>query len=136
MSVEVASALLIVALAGALGGVGNALLTDNGFIMPRTERLGATSIVRPGVVGNVLVGVIAALVLFGLYGPFADKGFSQTEIQVTFGVFAGAIVSGVGGARVLTGEVDRRLLRAEADVATAQVRSAAGQTDDGGVTIP
>ena len=47
---------LFVLLAGAVGGVVNALLTENGFILPRR----VSGIICPGFISNVLVGAIAA----------------------------------------------------------------------------
>jgi hypothetical protein len=55
-------------LSGAVGGIINALFTDNGFIMPREEIADNVCILRPGVVGNVLLGSIAAFISWGLYG--------------------------------------------------------------------
>ena len=40
-------------LSGAVGGIINALFTDDGFIMPREEIADNVCILRPGVVGNV-----------------------------------------------------------------------------------
>jgi hypothetical protein len=42
--------------AGAVGGVVNALMSDNGFVLPKT----AHGIIRPGYLGNVLIGAVAA----------------------------------------------------------------------------
>jgi hypothetical protein len=43
---------LLVGTAGALGGLLNAFLSDNGFILPRRE----AGILCPGFLANVLVG--------------------------------------------------------------------------------
>ena len=43
---------------GAVGGVVNALLTDNGFILPKKEQQDNTKIIRPGFLVNIFNIVI------------------------------------------------------------------------------
>ena len=124
------SVLFIVALvAGAIGGVVNALISDNGFVIPKNEN----GIVRPGVIGNVIVGAIGAVVSWGLYGPYAQasllggtslSGPSGAAFALTLSAFVGAILVGVGGSRFLTNEIDKRFLKA------AAVAAAGKQPDD------
>lgn len=52
--------LLIVCGAGAVVGVVNALMSDNGFLLPRREQGNQSSIIRPGFVGNVITSAVAA----------------------------------------------------------------------------
>jgi hypothetical protein len=112
--------LLIVFLAGAVGGFINALLSDNGFILPRTEESGGKRIIRPGFLGNVVTGGVSACVSWGLYGPFAaayivggpSAGPGGAALGLTLSALVGAVLVGVGGARWLTNEVDKKLLRA------------------------
>lgn len=114
--------LMIVFIAGGIGGVVNALLTDNGFVMPRTESTGGGTITRPGFFGNILIGAVAATVSWGLYGPVssvvaagaAAPGAASTTPTLTVAALVGAIMVGVAGARWLTNEVDKNLLRATA----------------------
>ena len=110
-------ALLIVCAAGAFGGCINALMTDNGFFMPYKQRSNGTEIVRPGFLGNVLVGIAAALISWGLYSSFGSVELLQPLASVTNFTLAsvvGAMLIGIGGARWLTNEVDKQLLRAAA----------------------
>jgi small-conductance mechanosensitive channel len=116
---------------GAIGGVVNALLSDNGFILPRKEEQNNTRIIRPGFLVNIFIGGIAALVSWGLYGPFAqvfiiggtiDPKVGSTGLSLSSVI--GALLVGVGGARWLTNEVDKRLLRAAAS------KAASGQPSD------
>lgn len=125
----------IVALMGCIGGAVNALISDNGFALPTRETAGGTSILRPGFLGNVLLGAIAAILFWGLYGPYAEvnvvgedprsdpevAGATREETDDRFGEtlsgLVAAIVVGVGGARVITAEVDKKLLRAAASEA-------------------
>ena len=116
---------------GALGGVVNALLTDNGFILPKKEQRDNTKIIRPGFLVNIFIGGVAALVSWGLYGPFAavfiiggtnDPNLYSTGLSLSSVV--GGLLVGVGGARWLSNEVDKKLLRAAASTA------ASGQPND------
>mgnify|MGYP006318409123 CR=1 FL=1 len=53
--------------AGALGGVVNALITDNGFVKPKVQ----SGIWCPGFIANVLVGAFAAFASWSFYGSGA-----------------------------------------------------------------
>lgn len=114
----------IILLAGAIGGIINAIMTDNGFILPISEDASGTKIWRPGVVGNILIGAVAAVVSWGLYGPFADFIIlpkpSTSEPNITVAAFVGAILVGVAGAKWLSNEVDKKLLKAAATAAAAR----------------
>lgn len=116
----------VVALAGAFGGMCNALITDNGFVMPRSASVDGNRVIRPGVLGNILTGLVAASISWGLYGPLATEAIikrPRTVVQtgtdapepksVTLTLFslAGAVLVGIGGARWLTSEVDKSLLK-------------------------
>jgi hypothetical protein len=101
---------------GGVGGLLNAFFTDNGFIFPRTERIGDMTAVRPGVFGNIIVGAVAAVVFWGLYGPFANMDIlDPTARDDTYGASPSQLVTsiliGIGGARVLSAEVDKKLLK-------------------------
>jgi len=65
---------------------------------------------QPGFLGNVGIGAITALVLAGLYSPLAlvQIGAETGAYQLTVGGLMGALLSGIGGARLLTNEVNRR----------------------------
>jgi hypothetical protein len=120
----------IIALSGAVGGVINALVSDNGFIKPREETAENVTIIRPGFAGNILLGGVAAFISWGLYGAFSSNivygavsGAGAEEVSVTISSIAGAILVGIGGARWLTNEVDKRLLRTAASTAAASRES-------------
>jgi hypothetical protein len=121
----------VVFVAGGIGGIVNALMSDNGFVLPKSADTNDGRIVRPGFLGNILIGGIAAMISWGLYGPFAAYsligGTAATDsipVAITLSAFVGAILVGVGGARWITNEVDKTLLR----VAASQ--AAAGQADN------
>jgi hypothetical protein len=107
----------LIALAGAWGGVVNALLSDNGFALPRKE-LGVWC---PGAISNILIGAFAAFSSWAFYGSgasveLADKGL-RTVISLRFSALAGAFLVGVAGAKWITSEVDKRLLKESVKVA-------------------
>ncbi len=109
---------LLITTAGAIGGVVNALLTDNGFILPRR----VSEIVCPGFLSNLLVGALAAFTSWASYGSGAGvelarsaaAGSARAELSLTFSALAGAFFVGVAGARWITNEVDKRLLKESA----------------------
>jgi hypothetical protein len=115
----------IIMLSGAIGGIVNALVSDNGFIKPSEENAGEVTIIRPGFAGNILLGAVAAFISWGLYGAFANTvlfgtaGLGTDEVSVSISSIAGALLVGIGGARWLTNEVDKKLLRTAAATAAA-----------------
>lgn len=120
----------IVMLSGAVGGVVNALVSDNGFVTPSQETAGDVVIVRPGFAGNIILGAVAAFISWGLYGAFSSaiiwgssSGMGTSEISVSISSIAGAVLVGIGGARWLTNEVDKKLLRTAAATAAASKAS-------------
>jgi len=120
--------LLIICLAGAVGGVVNAFMSDNGFVLPRAEQVDSATILRPGYLGNILIGAISAGVSWGLYGPMASHFIAgsqaamttnPSQIGLTLSGLVGAVMVGVGGARWLTNEADKKLLKAAASQAAS-----------------
>jgi hypothetical protein len=129
--------MLFISIAGGLGGFVNALMTDNGFLFCRSEQTtGGAKIFRPGCLGNVFIGAVGAVVSWGLYGPFSAVFIAGTKealkanaaspenIGLSLASFVGAMLVGVGGARWLSGEVDKSLLRAAAADAAGKTASA------------
>lgn len=102
---------LLISIFGGLGGVANALLTDNGFIKPRW----INNIWCPGIISNILIGAFSAFSSWAFYGSGASIELAQiterAEISLRFSALAGAFLVGVAGARWLTNEVDKRLLK-------------------------
>ena len=127
MSAVVWIILLAVGVAGAMGGVVNALLSDNGFLLPKKE----AGIIRPGIIGNILLGSFAAVVTWGLTGSLKDAVMlgstpqDAVDASLTLTALVGAALAGVGGARVITGEVDKQFLRNAAADAALMAPSAA-----------
>lgn len=123
----------LVGLAGALGGIGNAISTDNSFALPRAVKDGKVTVAwQAGVIGNIITAVIAALISWGLYGPSSallivgapPPGTTATVVSLTVATLATAVLIGYGGARWLTNEFDKKILKATASAA------ASGPADD------
>ncbi len=115
----------IVAAAGALGGLFNGLLSDSGVALPGMDE--TSHIFKLGIVGNILIGAFAAVLTWGMYGPLKDAVLvgphpaGEVSATLTVTAFIGAMLAGAGGARVVTGEIDKRFLRsAAADAAKSQ----------------
>ena len=111
--------LTFIAVAGAIGGLINTVMSDGKFRLPRYE----AGILCPGFMGNAAVGAFAAVISWALYGAGAGVDLARlaadTDRQVvslTVGALAGAALVGVGGARWLSNEVDSKLLRASVNV--------------------
>lgn len=113
---------LIVALAGALGGTVNAFISDTGFKLPEFTMAGEAKIFQPGWPGNAFVGAVAALISWGLYSTnnTAVPITSNAEVPLYWPGFTSAILIGVGGARWLSAEVDKTLLRNAGAVAATK----------------
>jgi hypothetical protein len=119
--------LVAVAVAGAVGGLANAAVSGTGVVLPSLMDVDGATVLRLGVVGNVFVGALAAVVSFGLYGPLSTRpllsagaaGAPAGPLVLTLGACVGALLVGFTGGRWLTAEADRQLNRA-ARAATAE----------------
>ena len=119
----------LIAAAGALGGVVNALISNNGFVLPRLRR----EIWCPGFIANILIGAFAAFASWSFYGSGAGVelakvaaiGEPRIEISLTFSALAGAFLVGVAGAKWVTNEVDKRLLKESVKIAASKSLTAA-----------
>ncbi|MBA2719286.1 MAG: hypothetical protein H0U52_08625 [Chloroflexi bacterium] len=102
---------------------------DNSFALPKPvkDNAGRTVVWQAGVLGNIILGAIGAAVSWGLYGPAATvlvigqpaEGSTAAAISLAIGALASALLVGYGGARWLTNEFDKRLLKAAAAEAAA-----------------
>jgi hypothetical protein len=115
---------LLITTAGALGGLVNALMTDNGFLLPQMRR----GIWCPGALSTVLIGGFAAFASWAFYGSGAgvELGILTTErtaISLRFSALAGAFLVGVAGAKWVTNEVDKQLLKESVKVASSSTKS-------------
>jgi hypothetical protein len=108
---------LIIA-AGAIGGLVNALISNNGFVLPRRVK----GVLCPGVLSTVFIGAFAAFASWAFYGSGADLDVTDANalIHLRFSAVAGAFLVGVVGAKWITNEADKRLLRESVNVAAAK----------------
>lgn len=116
---EIWIAILMIALVGALGGLVNALLSRCNRLLPGFEPLNDPQGERTfqvGYLGHALLGVVAALITWALTESYDVLG-TPAEAQLWLNTLAGAILSGVGWARVFSAEQDKRLLREATSVA-------------------
>lgn len=128
-------ALLWVALAGAVGGLANALLAGGGLALPEIVRVEGSPVFVPGFFGNVFIGAIAAVLSWGLYGPFAHVsllGGSRTGdgsppemITLPLAALAGALLVGFSGGRWMTAEAEKQLNHGTAVLAAEAAERAA-----------
>jgi hypothetical protein len=111
------SCLLKIAIAGAIGGIVNAAISDEGVPLPYWKK----GIWCPGFLGNAFIGAVAASVSWMLYGSGSGVDLAADSprqvLSLTFAALAGATLVGIGGARWLTNEVDKRFLQEAASEA-------------------
>jgi hypothetical protein len=120
-------AIAIVLGAGAVGGVINALLSNNGFPLPKPLTTpDGEKIWLPGILGNLILGSVGAVVAWGLYGPVSTyvilNSAGQTATQgviLTLSALVGGVLVGAAGARWWSSEVDKKLLHSAAGTAVA-----------------
>ena len=114
--------LTLVFAAGILGGLVNSLIAGE-FQLPRRDR--KANVFKPGWLGSCLVGGVAAVTFWGLYGPLTSYlliGISDAAMApptLNVGELFGSLVTGIGGGKLLLGEVDRKVLKSERDALVA-----------------
>ena len=114
--------LTLVFAAGIVGGFVNSLMAGE-FQLPRRDR--QANVYKPGWMGSCLVGGVAAVTFWGLYGSLPgylligirDGAMAPPTLNV--GELFGSLVTGIGGGKLLLGEVDRRVLKSERDALVA-----------------
>lgn len=110
---------------GMLGGLANAYITDKGlkgWYFDRTP--GSATVWRPGCLGNMGIGVLAALVAWAP-NAVAVTGFQSTAVVIAF---ADAVIVGLAGSRYLSIEAKNRLK----DAARQNLRDAGVDSEEGG----
>lgn len=122
--------ILYICLAGAVGGVVNALVNRSGVELPKFMKIDGVTVYRPGLLGNMLVSAAAAVVSWGLYGPLSTFIIggnvpNQQPPSLTVSALVGALLVGAAGAKWFTSEIDKETWRATAVKATAQPADAA-----------
>ena len=108
----------LIVTAGSVGGFVNALVSNNGFALPRRVK----GVLCPGALSTVFIGAFAAFASWGFYGSGADLDVTDANalIHLRFSAVAGAFLVGVVGAKWITNEADKRLLRESVNVAAVK----------------
>lgn len=128
----------IVAVAGALGGVIAALMSeDKGFLLPTKVQDATGTIIRPGFLGLMIIGAAAAALSFALYGPLSNttafgsdhSGLPRQDYGITLAALGGAVLVGIGGSKWISSQVDKALLSQAAGTAAGKVKNAVVGTE-------
>jgi len=108
----------LIVIAGSVGGFVNALVSNNGFALPRRVK----GVLCPGALSTVFIGAFAAFASWAFYGSGADLDVTDANalIHLRFSAVAGAFLVGVVGAKWITNEADKGLLRESVNVAAAK----------------
>ena len=112
----------LVASLGAVGGLVNCAISGE-FVLPKLK----DGVWRPGWVGNVLVGAVAAFVVTGTNGQLAGVELPPPEgttLSASWAQIAGAIVIGLGGGNILTNMAARRADQISKDNLASALRKA------------
>jgi len=121
-------AILLITAFGMVGGFINAFLTDQGLALPSLDQLpNVQKLLRPGFAGNVIVGGVTAIILAGLYSPLGAVEIgtrTAPNLHLTIGSLSAALLSGIGGARLLTEEVQKRYIDLTKENLTTSTESA------------
>lgn len=128
---------LVVFVAGMVGGAIDAYRTRNTTLLPDASAsipegapvaVSEKELKRPGLLYSVLIGGAAALLSWALYGPLAqinllDVGAAGGDYAMTLAAVGGAVFVGMGGARWISAEADKRILQTSGTMALASKSS-------------
>jgi len=106
----------LVVLMGSLGSLGSSFLGDSGWHLPMNEE----GIVRPGYLGNMLVGALAALASWGMQKGAVLVGGPVTALTFSTADMAHAIVIGFAGASWFKSHIEKVILQRTAAVAASK----------------
>src|SRR5262249_6798839 len=94
--------ILLVCGCGAIGGIVNCAISGE-FNYPRFDS--DAKVWRPGWIGNVLVGSVASVVVWGVYGPVASFDLVSgkvADLHLTIAQLLTSLVIGLSGGKILT----------------------------------
>jgi len=106
----------LIVLMGSLGSLVSAFVGDNGWHLPMYDN----GIFRPGYLGNMLVGGLAALASWGMQKAAVLIGSSPATLSFSTADMAGAIVIGFGGASWFKSQIEKVILQRAAVVAASK----------------
>lgn len=108
--------LAIVMAAGAAGGFVNVFIGDSGLHLPVFEN----GIFRPGFIGVVFVGMMAAIASWSSVKAAMLIGGSGPPLTLSTPDIANGILTGFGGAKWFKSEIEKQILRKTASVAAGK----------------
>jgi hypothetical protein len=115
--------ILLIAGCGAVGGIVNCAVSGE-FNYPRVDA--TAKVWRPGWIGNVLVGAVASVVVWGIYGPLASFDLvtgNVTDIHVTVAQLLSSLVIGLSGGKILTLMAEKQAATISKDQLAAAVKA-------------
>ena len=104
---NVSNVIGLVAAAGAVGGLGHGLVAGE-FAFPRIDT--KRRVFKPGVIGDVAVGILAAVVVWTVYGAAATFDLNQSapiDLPLPVAQLGISIIVGISGAKILTKLAER-----------------------------
>lgn len=109
-----------ICIAGAAGGLVNALMSQNGFALPRHIE----GVWCPGALSTIVAGMFAAFASWAFYGSGAtiDIADALARPHLQMPALAGAFLVGVVGAKWITNEADKRILRESTRIAGTKTK--------------
>lgn len=110
---------LILALITACGGIGgfvNVFIGDSGLHLPIVE----DGIFRPGFLGVIFIGMMAALASWGSIKAAVLLGGTPTPLTFSTSDIANGILTGFGGAKWFKSEIEKDILQKTASVAAGK----------------
>jgi hypothetical protein len=115
--------ILLIASCGAIGGIVNCAISGE-FNYPRFDP--AAKVWRPGWIGNVLVGAVASVVVWGIYGPLASYDVLTGEmagVHLTVAQLLTSLVIGLSGGKILTLMAEKQAATISKDQLAAAVKA-------------
>jgi hypothetical protein len=115
--------ILLIAGCGAIGGIVNCAISGE-FNYPRFDR--GAKVWRPGWIGNVLVGAVASVVVWGIYGPLASYDVMTghvADIHLTVAQLLSSLVIGLSGGKILTLMAEKQAATISKDQLAAAVKA-------------
>jgi hypothetical protein len=106
----------LIVLMGGLGSLVSAFVGDSGWHLPMLDN----GIFRPGYLGNMLVGALAALASWGMQKATVLIGSSPGQLSFSTADMANAIVIGFGGASWFKSQLEKVILQKTAVVAASK----------------
>ena len=106
------TAIAWVVIFGAIGGIANSVMTDKGILLPGKVTVAGEQVWRPGILLNIFLGGLAALVSWLLYSSGNMDIMNPPDNVSLFAPTLGmSILIGIAGPRYLSDELDKNILK-------------------------